>query len=248
MRRVFPSVVLVVTLATATAARADDHWAATRSFDTTVSSGTATSIAVREDNGDIRLHAADTTQVTVHAVIHAHAQADLNRIIVSAGFSGNRINVGSTCPQTIRFLGYTDACEIDYDITYPRALDVDIADTNGDVNVDGAEGNVNAHLTNGDLTINGALRSLDLSSRHGDVEAKLTAGWRGQSITLASSMGDVTLTVPHEFHGYLKAKTRLGSIDNEADLPSSPVTGAVAIYASTLFGDVVVKKSETSNH
>lgn len=221
------------------------QWPAEKSFDTTVSPGSATVLAIREDNGDISLHAADTDHLSVHAKIHAHTLDALGEIVITAAVQGNQLKVGSTCPQTWRIFGYTNACEIDYDITYPKTLDVNVVDTNGDITIDGAAGNVVAHLTNGDVTVKHALRSLDLSSRHGDVSAELSPLWQGSSIVLASSMGDVTIAVPPGFDGYLDAKTHFGDVENRAALPSGSASArGVDVRLSSIFGDVIVRSTQ----
>ena len=218
----------------------DARQSVARSLDTSMLAGSANALIIKNENGSIRLHANDSGRVTIHALLSTRAPGLLNEIAVKARVRDGEVIISATFPQ--QFADLVDACNIDYDISYPRGLAVSVSGKNGFVTVAGAAGDVSARLTNGGIAVENALSSLELSTRRGNVNATLSPKWQGHSISLSSSMGSVAILLPHDFHGYLNAKTRIGFLRNDSDLPVLPASGLVPLNASTDLGDVIIKR------
>lgn len=229
--------------ATATASAAE--WQAQRTFDTKIAAAKSGSILVRGDNGDLHFIAADTDAIAIHIRIRTHDLGSLESLtssVVTPHRSGNNFEFDARCGSGRWFFGYTNACEIDETITYPRDMGVSLEWVNGDINVQNPRGDVTAHLTNGDVIVNDASQSLVLSARHGDVVASLAPGWHGKSIALDVSEGDVVVKVPPKFDAYLDAGVRMGDISNRAGLPTNARNASsVAVHAHAVLGDVTIK-------
>ena len=243
MRSVFVGcfVSVGILLGTVTPASAD-QWQASRIFDSRVDTGPGGAILMRGDNGDVHFVAADTKAIAIHARIRSHDAATLENAVIAAQRNGDHFEIDARCPQAHRALGYTNACNVDATVTYPKDMAVDVEWVNGDINVQNARGDVTTHLTNGDVTVTGAMQSVILSTRHGDVEASLAGGWHGKTVALDVSEGDVVVKLPHEFDGYIDASARLGEVRNKTSLQASPRNAtSVVVHAKTLIGDVTVK-------
>jgi len=217
------------------------QWQAERTIDDRVGAASATQIVLRGDNGDLRMVAADTHEIVVHARIRTHDRASLANTGVNAHPVDDRIELDARCPQVHRWFGYTNACEIDATVTYPRDMKLDVEWVNGGIEVQAPRNDIVVRLTNGDLEVRDAAKSVTLSTRHGNVGASLGAGWHGDTIALAVSEGDVNLRVPRGFDGYLDASVRLGDVSNSARLPTSPASKkSVPVRATAVIGDVSV--------
>jgi hypothetical protein len=237
---VAPGLISILLIFAAVVPAGADEWQYSRTFDQQIPAGSAMALALHGDNGDVRLIATSTNQVSVHAKIEARNQAAVSATNVTLQ-PGNRIDVDARCPQSNRLFGYTNACNVDITVTYPQGLRVTVDWVNGDVHTEDPHGDLTVHLTNGDVVVGGATRSVTLSTRHGDVEASLSNGWHGTTIDLAASEGDVTVHVPRGLHAYLDASSHVGDVVNKANLPTvSSNSAGIVVHATTLFGDVTI--------
>jgi len=229
-----------LTLSATPAARA--AWEYERFAENRIAAGTSGTMVVNGDNGDVEMTATNTSTIVVRERFRAHDEATLAKSAVTMNRNGNRFELDARCPSTRRWFGYTNACEADVTIEYPRGMTVDVEWVNGDVRVSNAAADTTVHITNGDIVVRGAMQSLTLSARHGDVNATLDNQWHGRSIEAAVSEGDVTLQVPRRFAGYLDASVHLGDLSNAAHLPTSPSgANSVPVRASALIGDVTIR-------
>ncbi len=217
-----------------------DQWPFERIVDQSVPAGTASSLVVQGENGDVRLVAAATNVVAIHARVRVRDQSALTTI-VHAQRMGNRVEIDAKCPSGGRLFGYTNACDVETTVTYPRNMSLEVQWVNGNITAENPNRDVTAHLTNGDVTVKAAAGSLVLSTRHGDIDTSLANGWHGTTLDLSVSQGDVVARVPRGFNGYLAASVRLGDVENRAHLPTSaPNASSTAIRARTIMGDVTV--------
>ena len=87
----------------------------------------------------------------------------------------------------------------------------------GDITTDDVKGNLEIATSGGDIEIRGAEGYIDASTSGGDVEAEIAKFFkkRDQHVILKSSGGDLELTLPADFEGYIEAVIKVYRADWE---------------------------------
>jgi DUF4097 and DUF4098 domain-containing protein YvlB len=149
-------------------------------------------------------------------------------------------------------------CEVDLEITLPRAVALDLEIGAGDVDVAGVEGAVEFKLGAGDLTItDSVLKDIDGKSGSGDVTVTATIG-KGElkigagnatinyasaptqgSLDVRLGTGNATVGLPKDARVKTTFKSAMGSLTNEIDdAPNASYT----ISGSAGVGDLTIKR------
>ncbi len=113
---------------------------------------------------------------------------------------------------------------VDYRITIPTAMDVEVGGTFTSARITGVEGEVRVHTTQGDVIVRGGQGIVSLSSTTGDVELE---GAQGR-ITAQSVSGSVKVV---DATGEITAETTSGSVTLDR-------IQAVRVEATTVSGSV----------
>ncbi len=200
-----------------------------------VPAGHATRLVLHDVNGDVEMRAAAGETISVQARIRMHDLNSLEAAHVVAVRNGSDVMIGSTCPT--RAFSF-DFCEVDYTIVYPRSLALSIKTVNGDVAVDAPASETRVETTNGDVRVREALANVTATSHQGDVTTSLADAWKGGTVTLHTTFGDVRLTVPDDFHGTVHGHTVAGDVDGLTSFGAGPAIADL----STTFGDVQVQR------
>jgi DUF4097 and DUF4098 domain-containing protein YvlB len=161
--------------------------------DTTVAAPAGARLEVHNFAGSVRINTWDRAEVRVRA---EHGSRDRVTIDVRGGL----IRVQAERPR-----GRAGA--IDYDLTIPHAMAVDVDGTESDVTVDSAGGDLRVESVDGDITVRNAGGAVSLTSVEGDIRLDggrgtirvtgvegdvIIAGARGE-LTVETVEGDVTL-------------------------------------------------------
>jgi hypothetical protein len=187
-------------------------------------------------NGAIRAVATDGKTIVLHATLRERDDR-MTGDDVTLVRRGDEAFITSTCPSRFTMLWKVQLCDVYFTLEYPRSLDASLHPANGDVTVDGGTGNVDAGTTNGDVTVRGASSDVTALSHEGDVIASLAPGWRGKSVSLQTTFGDVELTTPPSFRAMLQLHHPwAGNVEGTADIP----LGSAVVDARTVFGDIDV--------
>lgn len=223
-----------------------------RDFNSVLPAAGITQLTVDGSNGDVYVTAANVNRIRVQARLTTHDIQGLGNDAVTVTKHGSQAVVASVCAERSVLFFTAQNCDVEYWITYPRALHASISSVNGDVDVHGPAASVDARTTNGDVTIDGATGSVagrstngnvDVESARGDiaamssegnVSASLSDNWSGRSIALRTHFGDVNLRVPQNFRATLHLRTLAGDVTGARDIPS----GSVVVEAQTVFGDI----------
>ena len=240
MRNVLAAAGLGLAFIAATLPARADNYPFRRTLDSSLQVAGVAKLNFSGLNGDVVMKADSGNTVRINAVLRARSQSELDGTSVRTSRDGDALVVQDVCNSRRQFLFWSFAdCDIDYQISYPRNLSVNVKNENGDVHVDNAGAPVTIADSNGDATVRNAGSTLDVSTKHGDVRASLVSNWRGTAITLHTSTGDVTLEVPSNFAATLQAKTRLGDVTDNAHLTG----GRVTVIATTTLGDVRINRT-----
>lgn len=209
---------LVLACATVAAAGTLDE-----TIDRTIDVRPGALLKLDNQNGSITLHAWDQPRVRIHAVKRADSRDESAarkalremRIEITPTAGGVRVHT-ITPSRNDGFFDWLAGLHVDagvtYDITVPRQFNLDIDDTNGRIEATGVHGVLKIATTNGRLTTVNCGGSLDASSTNGRITADMVAV--NGPISLETTNGRISLTVPRNVAGRLEAETSNGSINS----------------------------------
>lgn len=145
------------------------------STDTTVAVRPGTRLEVHNMGGDIEVRTWDRNAVRVQA---EHSSRDH----VEIGYGGVVLNISASGRR-----GAPHA--VDYTITVPAAMDLNLSGTYSDVSVEGSTGRIVVETVQGDVTVRGGRSLVTLHSVEGDVQASGVVG----RLEVNSTNGEVTV-------------------------------------------------------
>jgi hypothetical protein len=132
-------------------------------------------------SGEVRLEAVKRTRATSEAA--ARPQLDATRIDVSE--QANRIEVRAVYPDR------KTRVAVDYTVTAPAGITVDVRSVSGDISITGIRGEVRVESVSGDVTATGLAREAVLKAVSGDVV--VSASEVDGEVSANSVSGDVTV-------------------------------------------------------
>jgi len=176
-------------------------------------------------NGHVNVTSWDQPRVRVHAVKTVSRADDpkgaLNALQVQITPRDGGISVHTVYPNhgSVGFLDFlagnwSDA-KVEYDITVPRSMSLDVDTTNGAIEVNGVSGMLKVETTNGHIRLDRCAGNVNASTTNGRVTAELLSVDRTRSNRLTTTNGKIVLTVPSSLAAEIDASTTNGSIDSE---------------------------------
>jgi len=148
--------------------------------DTTVAVNPNGRLRMDDLHGDVVIHVWNRPEMRVHV-----SDADGARLRVSAG--GPTVSVGLE-PAGGFWRGHERSG--DFELTIPATMSIAVSGPNGDVHIDGTEGEVSVETTSGDVQLRGGTRIVSIHAISGDVTVSQA---RARTEVHATS-GDVQLT------------------------------------------------------
>ena len=209
---------LLLTLSTAA-------FAADRQFERTLNVSGQPDLYVSTGSGDITIHPGSDTQI--HVVGHIHAgwglfgdpQSRIDRIIDNPPIvqNGNSIRVGESNDHDL-----FQNLSIDYDITAPASVALNLHSGSGDINIDHLGRYLSASSGSGDIRAHGINGPAELGTGSGDIE--LEAIGTGDIKTKTGS-GSIKI---HGLNGGFTARSGSGDIQAEGHLtgPANVASGS----------------------
>jgi hypothetical protein len=199
-------------LAVSTAALAEDH------FERTLNVGSQPDLYVNTGSGNITVHAGSGNQI--HIVGHIHAgwsafgniDGRITKIVQSPPIvqDGNSVRVGENVSHDLY-----ENITIDYEITAPSAVALNLHSGSGDVTTEGLGRYISASSGSGNVRAHGVSGPAELQSGSGDIElAELSAG----DVKARTGSGNVHI---HGLNGGLIARSGSGDIDADGHLNGS---------------------------
>lgn len=182
-------------------------------------------------NGGISVVGSNRRDIRLVARIQANArrEADAEAIVeeIEIETSGE---IRATGPRTGRDEGWS----VSFVLEVPRNIDLDLASTNGGINVEGVEGDLVLSTTNGGLTLAAVAGSVRGRTSNGGVVVTLDGTeWRGSGLDVETSNGGVRLVVPERYNARLETGTVNGGMN--FDFPVT-VQGRISRRLSTDLG------------
>lgn len=173
-------------------------------------------------NGGIRVEAWDQAEVLVRAVVQTWADTDteardlLPRVRVQA--AGASVSADGPDREGRDHRGWS----VSFRVWAPRALALDLTAVNGGVSLIGMHGQSKLRTTNGGLALENVGGQVDGRTTNGGVQVRLAgARWDGAGLSLETTNGGVTLSLPRDYSAALDVSTVNGGFRSEIpiDLP-----------------------------
>jgi len=201
----------------------------TQTIDRTFDVRPGARFALDNVNGHVNVTSWDQSRVRVHAYKTVSRSDDakhaLDALKVEMEPRDGGVTVHTIYPSrgSVGFLDFlagnwSDA-KVEYDITVPRSISLDVETTNGAIEVNGVNGTLKVETTNGHIRLERCAGNVDASTTNGRIEAELLTVDRDRTNRLSTTNGKVILTVPPSLAAQVDASTTNGSIDS--DLPVS---------------------------
>jgi len=113
-----------------------------------------------------------------------------------------------------RFILLPDNCGVDYDVTLPPGIEVEVNTGTGDTVVDGATAQVTINSGTGDIRAS-TLQASPVAVQTGTGDVRLQFSTPPDEVSAHSGIGDITITVPADGSDYrVVAHTGIGTLSD----------------------------------
>ena len=213
--------------------------AAVQQTDTVVSVDPGARLVIESFRGEVTVRAWDRNEMRV---VGDHS----SRTVVDIDQSRSSVR--------LRADAWAGPAQVDYEITVPVSMDIDIRGTFVSADIDGVEGEIRVFSTMGDINVRGGREFIQLETVNGRVELEGAEG----SVDVQSTNGRVTVT---DVRGDIAARSVNGRITllgiESSDVRAETTSGGVyydgtivdggRYTLSTHSGDVVVAMPDAVN-
>jgi DUF4097 and DUF4098 domain-containing protein YvlB len=214
---------LTAFLAMALQAHASDwQGSETEEFHQTYPLSSTGRIELQNINGSVQITAWDKNEIKVDAIKHADSKERLQEATIKIDAAPDSISIRTEYPDRDHNWGrhHDNPASVEYTLMVPRnARLADISLVNGNLDVEGVNGEVRVSCVNGRLTARKLGGRAELSTVNGKLEASLER--LASPVDVSSVNASVLLTLPSDAKADLQASTVSGSISNDFGIPVS---------------------------
>jgi DUF4097 and DUF4098 domain-containing protein YvlB len=238
MTRRLLTLALLFAATTAGAAKLD------RTLDRTFDVRPGARVALDNVNGRVTVTAWNQPRVRVvaHQHVESHDSALANKTIanlvsVTADPGGVRIHTNNPKNEDGFFAwlaGMSVQAGVTYDITVPRAMNLDIETVNGTVTASDVSGTLRFSTVNGRIMLERCAGAVDASTTNGGIAAELLQVAPGRPLSLSTTNGRIMVSLPRTIAARVDAGTTNGSITS--DLPVQTTAASKHSLRGTLNG------------
>ena len=212
---------LTAVLALALQARASDwQGSETEEFHQSYPIAANGRIVLHNINGSVEIKAWDRNEVKVDAIKRAWSKERLQEATIQVNSTGDSISIRTEYPNHDRnsWNGKRDEpASVEYTLMVPRnARLADINLVNGNLDLEGVNGEVRVSCVNGRLTARKLGGRAELSTVNGKLDASLDQ--LSSPVNVSSVNAAVLLTLPSDAKADIEASTVSGSISNDFGL------------------------------
>ncbi len=238
---------------------ADRRGALTEEFHQTYALTADGRVELDNINGDVHISSWDRNEVKVDAVKYADTKERLDEAKIEIDARNDSISIQTKYPNhdhTWNWGSHNNPAGVEYTLTVPRTARLDeIKLINGELDINGVSGEVNASCINGRLEAHNLAGRARLSTINGHLDARFDR-LAGQRVELNSVNGSVDLTIPSDSNAEVEATTVSGNINNDFglhvnnhrfvghDLRGELGSGGVRIKISNVNGRIEVRHAQ----
>jgi DUF4097 and DUF4098 domain-containing protein YvlB len=171
-------------------------------------------IELENINGPVEIKAWDRDEVKVDAIKRAGSKQDLDEVQIKIRSEKDSLSIRTEYSKRDHTWTRENPGSVDYVLTVPRNARLgDINLINGNLEVEGLNGEVRASCVNGRLTARNLGGRTELSTVNGKLEASLDR--LAAPVEVSSVNASVLLTLPSDAKADIEASTVSGSISND---------------------------------
>jgi DUF4097 and DUF4098 domain-containing protein YvlB len=171
-------------------------------------------IELENINGPVQIKAWDRNEVQVDAIKRAGSKQDLDEVQIKIRSDKNSLSIRTEYAEHNHTWTRDNPGSVDYVLMVPRNARLgDINLINGNLEVEGVNGEVRASCVNGRLTAHNLGGRTELSTVNGKLEASLDR--LASAVEVSSVNASVLLTLPSDAKADVEASTISGSISND---------------------------------
>jgi DUF4097 and DUF4098 domain-containing protein YvlB len=151
------------------------------------------------------------------------------------------------------FTGNDIDAEVQYDVTVPRTMNVDVSNTNGGIHLSDVTGTLELDTTNGKIEVSRCAGSLDASTTNGSIHAELLKISKGQPLRFETTNGRIEVAVPANAAADIDAATTNGPITSDLPVATTRTSsnslrgtingGGTTLHLRTTNGGITIRKS-----
>jgi len=204
-------------------------------FSEKVSAEDIEKIIVNNVDGDINIQTQkrDEIDITAEKIVTASsmevARDFAHQVNIGVYRDGNLLRIETVSPHSKS--AKIGEVRVDYEIEVPQIIDVEIVNTNGDIEIEDTDGEVDIATTNGDITVDNAAGDIEVANGNGeivlsDIDGGIDASSTNGDLVLAvisatvnckakTTNGDITLYMKHDVSTQGTARTANGKIESE---------------------------------
>lgn len=206
-------------LTLALGAHASDRGSLTEEFHQTYALAADGRVELDNINGDVHISSWDRNEVKVDAIKSADSKEKLDEAKIEINSHSDSISIRTKYPNHDHGWGsHNNPASVEYTLTVPRKVRLDeIKLINGELDLHGVSGEVNASCINGKLEARDLAGRARLATINGELQARFNQ-LGGQRVELTSVNGSVDVTIPSDSNAEVEASTISGSINNDFGL------------------------------
>ncbi len=195
-------------------------------------------LSVHARNGGITLKTWERDQVFVRAVKKAEASSGeeaeemLETTAIEISETDSGIEIRTRHPDNKWNLFKNWNISVNYTITVPQNVRLDLDTVNGSISIPPTTGNVKSETVNGSIKINGTRGAIDVETVNGKINLTgIIGGVKAETVNGSIEIaiteqipdniraetvnGGLKLSLPSDFQGRIQAKSTIGHIDTE---------------------------------
>jgi len=184
------------------------------------------------ENGSIRVHGWDQSDVLVRACVQtaapseSEARALASQVKIAAG-SGRIEPDGPSQDHRHRW-------DVSYEVWMPAASNLETEANNGSIGIDGVHGEIRFNTVNGSVHLSKIGGNVDGSTTNGSVNIELAGNsWSGRGLRAETENGSVRMNIPANYSAKVEASTVNGRV--HVDFPIT-VSGEIGKSLSFQLG------------
>jgi DUF4097 and DUF4098 domain-containing protein YvlB len=230
-------------------------------FDQTYSVSERPRISLKNVNGDVHIEVWNQAEVRVQAEKFASSQELLDELEIEVNASQGSVRIETYYPDHRFFSGWFSSgrgeyYRVEYTLTVPRGAELDSIDlVNGNLDVIGVQGGMEAELVNGEIVARDIDGDLRLSTVNGSIRLEYEDMGNVERIDLESVNGEIELLLPSGANASVRVETLNGRLRNDfglevhkhkyvgAEMGGEIGSGDVEIFIETVNGGIEIRKN-----
>ena len=196
-------------------------------------------LEVTNTNGDIEVSTWDREEIEIEAYKKVKSSSSdkarqaFDDLKVEIQQTSSGVTIDTDYPRSSGGWFGGVSSSVQYTIRIPAEADLDLETTNGKIEVEGAHGRIELGTTNGGLRVKDAGGSVSARSTNGSIDVELGSIDADEDMTLRTTNGGISLSLPSNIQASLSARTTNGSVSTDF-----PVTVQGTFRKNRLEGDL----------